>query len=81
MYVKAGNGATYLITFIDDFSRYSLVFMLSHHYEAFHHFKWFVAEVENQKKGVLRLFALIEVESIALISLENFVRTKVYVDS
>jgi len=46
--VKARHGAFYFLTFIDDYSRYGYVYLLSHRYEAFNVFKHFVAEVETQ---------------------------------
>ena len=41
MNVKACNGAVYFLTFIDDYSRYEYMYLLSHHYEAFDVFKRF----------------------------------------
>jgi len=46
--VKACHGAFYFLTFIDDYSRYGYVYILSHRYEALDVFKRFVAEVETQ---------------------------------
>ncbi|KAH9618858.1 hypothetical protein KSS87_009464, partial [Heliosperma pusillum] len=46
--VKARHGATYFLTFIDDYSRFGYVYLLSHRYEALDTFKRFVTEVENQ---------------------------------
>ena len=48
MNVKARNGAVYFLTFIDDFSRYGYVYILSHRHEALDVFKRFVAEVETK---------------------------------
>jgi len=48
MSVRARRGANYFITFIDDYSRYGYVYLLSHHYEALDVFKHFVVEVETQ---------------------------------
>ncbi|KAJ9561430.1 hypothetical protein OSB04_006590 [Centaurea solstitialis] len=42
------EGATYFITFTDDFSRYGYVYLLKHKHEAFETFKVFQSEVENQ---------------------------------
>jgi len=47
MNVKARRGAFYFLTFIDDYSRYGYVYLLSHRYEALDVFKRFVAEVET----------------------------------
>ncbi|WRX12315.1 Integrase [Theobroma cacao] len=56
MNVKARNGASYFITFIDDYSRYGSIFLLSHRSEALNCFKRFMAEVENQKEMKLNVF-------------------------
>ncbi|KAL0457633.1 UNVERIFIED_CONTAM: hypothetical protein Slati_0390500 [Sesamum latifolium] len=47
MNVRARHGAFYFLTFIDDYSRYGLVYLLSHQSEALDCFKRFLAEVEN----------------------------------
>nr|GEX73542.1 retrotransposon protein, putative, Ty1-copia subclass [Tanacetum cinerariifolium] len=41
-------GASYFITFTDDFSRYGYVYMMKHKHEIFEIFKVFQNEVENQ---------------------------------
>ncbi|GJR78627.1 retrotransposon protein, putative, ty1-copia subclass [Tanacetum coccineum] len=41
-------GASYFITFTDDFSRYGYVYLLKHKHEVFETFKVFQKEVENQ---------------------------------
>jgi len=48
MSVKARHGANYFLTFIDDYSRYRYVYLLSHCYEALDVFKCFVVEVETE---------------------------------
>uniref|UniRef100_A0A2N9ERH0 Retroviral polymerase SH3-like domain-containing protein n=1 Tax=Fagus sylvatica TaxID=28930 RepID=A0A2N9ERH0_FAGSY len=48
MNVKARHGASYFLTFIDDYTRYGYVQLIAHRYEALDCFKRFVAEVENQ---------------------------------
>nr|GEU49807.1 hypothetical protein [Tanacetum cinerariifolium] len=42
------EGANYFITFTNDFSRYSFVYLMKHKYEVFETFKVFQNEVENQ---------------------------------
>lgn len=42
------GGKRYFITFIDDCSRYTYVYLLKHKDEAFSAFKSYKAEVENQ---------------------------------
>ncbi|GJW39050.1 retrotransposon protein, putative, ty1-copia subclass [Tanacetum coccineum] len=44
------EGASYFITFIDDFSRCGYVYLIKHKHEAFETFKAFQREVENQLK-------------------------------
>jgi len=46
--VGARNGAIYILTLIDDFSRYGYVYPLSHRHETLDVFKCFVAEVETK---------------------------------
>nr|GEV54590.1 hypothetical protein [Tanacetum cinerariifolium] len=41
-------GASYFVTFTDDFSRYGYVYLLKHKHEVFETFKVFQKEVENQ---------------------------------
>ena len=48
MNVKAKNGASYFITFIDDFTRFGQVYLISHKSEAFDCFEKFLILVENQ---------------------------------
>lgn len=45
MLTRGGN--IYLITFIDDSSRYTHVYLLKHKYDVFNAFKIYKAEVEN----------------------------------
>ena len=53
---KARHGASYFLTLIDDYSRYSYVYFLSHRHEALDCFKSFVAEVENKHEKGLKTF-------------------------
>ena len=48
MNVKARHGASYFITFIDDFSRFGHVYLISHKSEALDCFIRYMNEVENQ---------------------------------
>lgn len=55
--VKTRHGAVYFLTFIDDYSRYGYVYLLSYRHEALNMFKRFIAEVEtklDQKVKTLR---------------------------
>ncbi|KAL0405649.1 UNVERIFIED_CONTAM: Retrovirus-related Pol polyprotein from transposon TNT 1-94 [Sesamum latifolium] len=56
MNVGARHGAFYFLTFIDDYSRYGSVYLLSHRSEALDCFKRFLAEVENQREVNLKVF-------------------------
>ena len=48
MNAKTRHRAFYFLNFIDDYSEYGYVCLLSHHYKALDVFKCFVAEVETQ---------------------------------
>nr|GFA47271.1 hypothetical protein [Tanacetum cinerariifolium] len=46
--IVSRQGASYFVTFTDDFSRYSYVYLLKHKHEVFETFKVFQKEIENQ---------------------------------
>nr|GEZ58800.1 hypothetical protein [Tanacetum cinerariifolium] len=46
--IMSRQRASYFVTFTDDFSRYSYVYLLKHKHEVFETFKVFQKEVENQ---------------------------------
>ena len=48
MSVRARHGGVYFITFIDDFSRYGHVYLISHKSEALECFRRYLRMVENQ---------------------------------
>uniref|UniRef100_A0A2N9EE71 Integrase catalytic domain-containing protein n=1 Tax=Fagus sylvatica TaxID=28930 RepID=A0A2N9EE71_FAGSY len=54
MNVKARHGASYFLTFIDDYTRYGYVQLIAHRYEALDCFKRFVAEDLCEEKGIRR---------------------------
>ena len=54
MNVKACHGASYFLTFIDDYMRYGYILLIAHRYEALDCFKRFVAEVENRHEKSLK---------------------------
>ena len=56
MNVKARHETIYFLTFIDDYSRYGYMYLLSHCYEALDVFKHFVAKVENQLDRRVKTF-------------------------
>nr|GEW90281.1 hypothetical protein [Tanacetum cinerariifolium] len=49
------QGASYFITFTDDFSRYGYVYLLKHKHEVFETFKVFQKEVQNQLRKTIKL--------------------------
>ncbi|GJU61803.1 retrotransposon protein, putative, ty1-copia subclass [Tanacetum coccineum] len=46
--IMSRQGASYFVTFTDDFSRYGYVYLLKHKHKVFETFKVFQKEVENQ---------------------------------
>ncbi|GJZ19516.1 retrotransposon protein, putative, ty1-copia subclass [Tanacetum coccineum] len=48
------QGASYFITFTDDYSRYGYVYLLKHKHEVFETFKVFKNEVENQLEKTIK---------------------------
>ena len=54
MNVKARHGASYFLTFINDYTRYGYVQLIAHCYEALDCFNRFVAKVENQHEKSLK---------------------------
>uniref|UniRef100_A0A2N9EY28 Integrase catalytic domain-containing protein n=1 Tax=Fagus sylvatica TaxID=28930 RepID=A0A2N9EY28_FAGSY len=54
MNVKARHGASYFLTFIDDYTRYGYVQLIAHRYEVLDCLKRFVAEVKNQHEKSLK---------------------------
>lgn len=58
MNVKTLHGASYFLTFIDDYSRYNYVSLLSHCSEALHCFRRLVAEVRLKQKRKRKIKAL-----------------------
>ncbi|KAL0329259.1 UNVERIFIED_CONTAM: hypothetical protein Sradi_4912600 [Sesamum radiatum] len=55
MNVRVRHGAFYFLTFIDDYSRYRSVYLLSHRSEALECCKRFLPEVENQREMNLKV--------------------------
>nr|GEV43321.1 hypothetical protein [Tanacetum cinerariifolium] len=53
--IMSRQGASYFITFTDDFSRYGYVYLLKHKHEVFEYFKVFQKEVENQLGKTIKL--------------------------
>nr|GEV58083.1 retrotransposon protein, putative, Ty1-copia subclass [Tanacetum cinerariifolium] len=56
------EGASYFITFTDDFSRYGYVYLMKHKHEVFETFKVFQNEVENQLDRILNMVPIKKVE-------------------
>jgi hypothetical protein len=71
------GGKRYYITFIDDYSRYTRVYLLHSKDEAENIFIKFKTEVENQKERKLKDLGLIKEENIVHLYLKAFVRKMV----
>ena len=54
MNVRAKHGAFYFITFIDDFTIYAYVYLISHKLEALDYFRCFINMVENQQENTIK---------------------------
>nr|GEV79773.1 hypothetical protein [Tanacetum cinerariifolium] len=53
--IMSRQGASYFVTFTDEFSRYGYVYLLKHEHEVFKNFKVFQKEVENQLGKTIKL--------------------------
>nr|GEV81684.1 hypothetical protein [Tanacetum cinerariifolium] len=53
--IMSRQGASYFVTFTDDFSHYGYVYLLKHKHEVFKTFKVFQKEVENQLGKTIKL--------------------------
>ncbi|GJU05924.1 retrotransposon protein, putative, ty1-copia subclass [Tanacetum coccineum] len=53
--IVSRQGASYFVTFTDDFSRYGYVYLLKHKHEVFETFKGFQKEVESQLSKTIKL--------------------------
>nr|GEV08349.1 hypothetical protein [Tanacetum cinerariifolium] len=53
--IMSRQGASYFVTFTDDFSRYGYFYLLKHKHEVFETFKVFQKEVENQLNKTIKL--------------------------
>nr|GEV19598.1 retrotransposon protein, putative, Ty1-copia subclass [Tanacetum cinerariifolium] len=52
--IMSRQGASYFVTFTDEFSRYGYVYLLKHKHEVFETFKVFQKEVENQLSKTIK---------------------------
>nr|GEY05808.1 hypothetical protein [Tanacetum cinerariifolium] len=52
--ILSRQGASYFVTFTDDFSHYGYVYLLKHKHEVFETFKLFQKEVENQLEKTIK---------------------------
>ena len=55
MNVRARSGASYFITFIDDYTRYGHVYLISHKSEALDCFRLYLNMVENQLDRIVKV--------------------------
>ena len=53
--VLTRGGKRYFITFIDDFSRFTYVYLMRNKNESFDMFKYYKTEVENQKDRKIKI--------------------------
>nr|GEY88208.1 retrotransposon protein, putative, Ty1-copia subclass [Tanacetum cinerariifolium] len=53
--IMSRQGASYFVTFTDNFSRYGYVYLLKHKHEVFETFKVFQKEIENQLSKTIKL--------------------------
>ena len=54
MNVKARHGASYFITFIDDFTRYGYLYLISHKLEVLDYYRRFMNIVKNQQEKTIK---------------------------
>nr|GFB48962.1 hypothetical protein [Tanacetum cinerariifolium] len=52
--IMSRQGASYFVTFTDDFNRYGYVYLLKHKHEVFETFQVFQKEVENQLEKTIK---------------------------
>ena len=65
------GGSRYFITFIDDFSTYTHVYLLKNKSDALNKFQDFLREVENQSVGKLKYLKVIDCESMNQLDSNN----------
>ena len=72
MNVKARHGTIYFITFINDFTQYDYVYLISHNSQALDCFIKFMNLVENQLNKKIKTLRIVEVENICLINSNDY---------
>ena len=77
MNVRARHGANYFITFINDFTCFGHVYLISHKFEALDCFTKFTRLVKNQLSTKIKALRLIEDVNIYLNNLRIFVMKRV----
>jgi hypothetical protein len=55
MIIHVIRGYTYFITFIDDHSRYTYVYLLKHKSESFERFKEFINKIEKETENSIKI--------------------------
>ncbi|RDX77636.1 hypothetical protein CR513_42200, partial [Mucuna pruriens] len=68
----AKGGLQYVVTFIDDFSRYRFLYLMKYKSKTFEKLKEFKNEVQNQHARILKLFNHIKVGYALLIAAFTF---------
>ena len=81
MNVRTRHGAQYFITFIDDFTQFDHVYLISHRFEALDCFKRYSILVKNQLNKKTKSYGLIEDMNIYLAYLKHIVMKRVQVDN
>ena len=72
MNVKARHGTINFITFINDFTQYDYVYLISHNSQALDCFIKFMNLVENQLDKKIKTLRIVEVENICLINSNDY---------
>jgi DUF971 family protein len=55
MIIHVIGGYTYFITFIDDHSSYTYVYLIKHKSESFERFKEFINKIEKETKNSIKI--------------------------
>ena len=69
--ISTRGGNRYFITFIDDFSKYTHVYLLKNKSDAFEKFQEFLKEVENQFGRKIKRLEVIEAKSMNPLDLSH----------
>jgi hypothetical protein len=76
MNIRARHGGSYFITFIDDYTQYGHVYLISHKSEALNCFRRYMILVENQLDKSIKALELTVDANIYLSNLKCYVKKK-----